>query len=96
MLQLPEGASLTLDIEAIGKPTPQLVWKRDGIPFESTPEIQVIPMTPTHHRLEVVELFQSDTSELTVEAFNKLGRAVTTTKLVVVPGLKPRSFFVNL
>ncbi|VUZ42956.1 unnamed protein product, partial [Hymenolepis diminuta] len=85
---LPEGASLTLDIEAIGKPTPQLVWKRDGTPFAPTPEVQIIQVTPTHHRIEIVELFESDSSEFTVEAFNKLGRAVTKTKLVVMPAVK--------
>lgn len=85
-MQLPEGASLTLDIEAIGKPTPQLVWKRDGTPFEPTPEVRIIQVTPTHHRIEIVELFESDSSEFAVEAFNKLGRAVAKTKLVVMPG----------
>ncbi|VDN97244.1 unnamed protein product, partial [Rodentolepis nana] len=58
VMQLPEGASLTLDIEAVGKPIPQLVWKRDSTPFSPTPEIQIIQVTPTHHRLEIVELFE--------------------------------------
>lgn len=86
ILELPEGTSLTLDVEAVGKPTPQLVWKRDGTPFAPIPEIQIIQLTSTHHRLEILELFQTDTSEFTVEAFNKLGKAVTKTKLIVLPG----------
>ncbi|KAL5965329.1 Muscle M-line assembly protein unc-89, partial [Taenia solium] len=88
MLELPEGTSLTLDVEAAGKPTPQLVWKRDGTPFAPTPEIQIIQLTTTRHRLEILELFQTDSSEFTVEAFNKLGKAVTKTKLIVLPGVK--------
>ncbi|VDM30429.1 unnamed protein product, partial [Hydatigera taeniaeformis] len=93
ILELPEGMSLTLDVEVVGKPTPQLVWKRDGIPFSPIPEIQITQLTPTHHRLEILELFQTDSSEFTVEAFNKLGKAVTKTKLIVLPGVKEQPPF---
>ncbi len=75
-----------MDVEAVGQPAPQLVWRRNGTPFVPTPDVNVVQVTPTHHRLEVAELFQSDTSEFTVEAINTLGRAVTKTNLVVVPG----------
>ncbi|EUB61841.1 Muscle M-line assembly protein unc-89 [Echinococcus granulosus] len=88
ILKLPEGTSLTLDVEAVGKPTPQLVWKRDSTPFAPTPEIQITQLTSTHHRLEILELFQTDSSEFSVEAFNKLGKAVTKTKLIVLPAVK--------
>ncbi|VDK35248.1 unnamed protein product [Dibothriocephalus latus] len=84
-IQCPEGTSLSLIVEATGVPPPKLNWFRNGAPFVSSPDMQITEITPTQHRLEVNELFLTDSSEILVEAVNPFGRAVTKATLVVTP-----------
>ncbi|VDL94280.1 unnamed protein product, partial [Schistocephalus solidus] len=44
---------------------------------------QIVELTPTQHRLEVPELFLTDSCEFLVEAVNPFGRAVTKATLIV-------------
>ncbi|KAL7058038.1 hypothetical protein AAHC03_016379 [Spirometra sp. Aus1] len=90
-IQCPEGSSLSLTVEATGVPLPKLNWFRNGAPLVSSPDMQITEITPAQHRLEVNELFLTDSSELLVEAVNPFGRAVTKATLVVTPDERKRT-----
>nr|VZI28868.1 unnamed protein product [Spirometra erinaceieuropaei] len=66
----------------------------EKFPFNDPPQVfvpKITEITPAQHRLEVNELFLTDSSELLVEAVNPFGRAVTKATLVVTPDERKRT-----
>jgi len=72
-----------LEVKVKGKPKPKGKWYKQGVEIVSSQEFQIEEFEDGTSVLTIAETFPDDTGEITFEAHNPLGVAITTTYLAV-------------
>lgn len=72
-----------LEVKVEGKPTPEVKWFKQGEELHSSEEYQIEQFEDGTSVLFINNVYEDDTGEITFEAHNPLGVAVTTTELSV-------------
>lgn len=72
-----------LEVKVEGKPTPEVKWFKQGEELHSSEEYQIENFEDGTSVLFINNVYEDDTGEITFEAHNPLGVAVTTTELSV-------------
>lgn len=70
-----------LEVKVEGKPTPEVKWFKQGEELHSSEEYQIENFEDGTSVLFINNVYEDDTGEITFEAHNPLGVAVTTTEL---------------
>ncbi|KAF8795362.1 Muscle M-line assembly protein unc-89 like protein [Argiope bruennichi] len=74
-MALIEGQELVLECQAVGEPSPNISWFKDGQQLFSTPECQIFTDTTGVSRLTIPSVKPSDRGTYSVKAQNKGGDA---------------------
>lgn len=74
---------IKLEVKVEGKPTPEVKWFKQGEELRSSEEYQIENFEDGTSVLFINNVYEDDTGEITFEAHNPLGVAVTTTELSV-------------
>ncbi|KAM5299409.1 LOW QUALITY PROTEIN: hemicentin-2 [Ctenodactylus gundi] len=64
---------ISLICEALAFPAPNITWMKDGVPFEASKNIQLLPGT---HGLQILNAQKEDAGQYTCTVTNELGEAV--------------------
>ncbi|KAJ6223357.1 hypothetical protein RDWZM_001902, partial [Blomia tropicalis] len=72
------GESITLPCEAIGTPTPQIVWFKDNRPLQSSANVHI-----TSNELRIGSIQLNDIGEYRCTSRNREGSISTTTKIII-------------
>ncbi|XP_053523819.1 hemicentin-2 [Artibeus jamaicensis] len=64
---------ISLICEALAFPSPTITWMKDGLPFEASDNIQLLPGT---HGLQILNAQKEDSGQYTCVVTNPLGEAV--------------------
>lgn len=73
---------MTVKVDGVPKPT--VSWYKDGLEIQSCPEFQIEEFEDGTCTLTVPQVFPDDNGEITVQAYNDLGVATTSTALEVI------------
>lgn len=75
-----------LEVQAVGKPKPTIKWLKHGEEIIPSNEFVIENFEDGTSVLTISEIYPDDTGEITFEAHNSLGVAVTVTELTVEEG----------
>ncbi|VTJ68807.1 Hypothetical predicted protein [Marmota monax] len=64
---------ISLICEALAFPSPNITWMKDGVPFEASKNIQLLPGT---HGLQILDAQKEDAGQYTCVVTNELGEAM--------------------
>ncbi|CAH2209526.1 jg26231, partial [Pararge aegeria aegeria] len=78
-----EGELTRLVAKAIGVPTPEIRWLKQGMEIHQSQEYQIEELEDGTSMLIIPEVYQDDTGEISFEATNALGAASTVAALSV-------------
>lgn len=78
-----DGDVTRLEVKAVGKPKPEGKWLKHGEEIVPSTEFIVENFEDGTSVLTITEVYPDDTGEITFEAHNPLGVAITTTELSV-------------
>lgn len=78
-----DGDVTRLEVKAVGKPKPVGKWMKQGEEIVPSNEFMVEHLEDGTSVLTITEAYPDDTGEITFEAHNPLGVAITTTELNV-------------
>lgn len=77
-----EGKEFSFECRLIGRPTPEIVWYKDGISILNNPDYRTTHVDGVC-ALKIDETFAEDSAKYTCRAFNILGSAETSAALAV-------------
>lgn len=83
MVRTKDGDVTRLEVKAVGKPKPEGKWLKHGEEIVPSTEFMVENFEDGTSVLTITEVYPDDTGEITFEAHNPLGVAITTTELSV-------------
>lgn len=72
-----------LEVKVIGQPKPQIKWLKAGTEIIPSEDFQIFNFDDGTSVLVINDVYPDDSGEITFEAYNSLGVAVTTTELRV-------------
>lgn len=72
-----------MEVQALGKPKPERKWFKHGTEIIPSNEFVIENLDDGTSILTITEVYPDDCGEITFEAHNPLGVAVTSTELVV-------------
>ena len=78
MFTITQGASLILDCQASGSPTPSIMWFKDGAPLTENDRVTV------SDTVSIVGAFSSDAGTYMCLAQNSIGNSTASTVLSVI------------
>nr|XP_012807460.2 hemicentin-2 [Jaculus jaculus] len=64
---------ISLICEALAFPSPNITWMKDGVPFEASKNVQILPGT---HGLQILNAQREDAGQYTCTVTNELGEAM--------------------
>lgn len=81
-----DGEVTKLEVKVKGKPKPKVKWLKQGEEIIPSEEYQIENFEDGTSILIINDLYPDDSGEITFEAYNPLGVAITTTELMVEEG----------